>query len=116
MPRTSTPKPHHVWVTRIGRAWVCWMELPMMAIMFAGIACLAGFGIFKVEVLAWVGLALLALYILLIFVERFAFYCLLKCPHCGCNPTRTKKDGKKMHARIAATRIRDLEACPECGK
>jgi hypothetical protein len=116
MPRTSTPKPHHVWVTRIGRLWVFGLEFVMVILLFVGAGCLTVFGIFKIEALAWVGLSLVALYIALIFVSQFAFYHLVKCPHCGYNPTRVKATGRKMHGRIAAARLRDLENCPECGK
>lgn len=39
----------------------------------------------------------------------------IKCPQCGFNPTKRKKDGRSVAPRLLNSRLCGLESCPKCG-
>lgn len=59
-------------------------------------------------------IALWTAYGVLRAVEIYVVYSLIKCPHCGHNPTRRKSDGRRMSPRTMYPRLAKMAACPHC--
>jgi hypothetical protein len=115
----------YVWIRAIHKMWVFELDfynsffgfllIPLTVLAAAGVLISAFFvdppGVLVGTVIG----CLWVLYLVLNAAAGHLLYTVLKCPVCGHNPTRRKKDGKPMAPRILDRRLERMTECPSCG-
>jgi hypothetical protein len=119
-------EPLYVWLRRIRKLWL--VDLELYNGIFGGIWLMVTLATFVGIVIAaacqfevpigMIGKTIgggWGLFLTINFIHVVLLYTRIRCPHCGFNPTRTKKEGKWMSPRILTRRLMTLTACPSCG-
>lgn len=105
------------WLRRIGRLWILKAEMAVPALM--GSTLLATVVLTAVGRPGWIAPAaavLLGASFCSAIAQHLLFFHAIRCPACGYNPTRSKKEHKKMSVKLVWARLRPLEECPECDR
>ena len=110
------PKEEFVWVKHLGRYWMLPARLvPAGLFILGAIVSFVGWKAAENSTVAVVGVVILLSSIPTYVLNSLLIYRLIKCPHCGYNPTRNKAKGKPMSFDLVFSRLAKFECCPECG-
>jgi hypothetical protein len=105
------------WLRRIGRLWI--LKAEMVPMLLLASMLISAVLLLLIGLSGWVAPAA-AMFVCGSFgaaiVQHFLFFHAIRCPECGYNPTRSKRENKKMSVKPVWSRLRPLENCSECGK
>jgi len=104
------------WVKRIGKNWVLNAQALMGVTFYAALALVL---LALVTPREWhfaiLGGIVLVLSLVAGATERWLFFNLIKCPHCGFNATYGKATDRPLNYSLAWSRLKQYESCPRCG-
>ena len=107
---------HHVWVKHIGVGWIGYFSFLADLLPLLGVVILAIGGAFKVDWCLFTGLGIILAGFICAAMYSTLFYCVIKCPVCGFNPTRTKDGRRRKNHRATETIVSKITTCPKCSK
>jgi hypothetical protein len=109
---------NYVWLRRTRQRWKLvlqvWLGIygflvVLASLVFLVVAMFAGARALWIPGILWAGYGLGRA------IDYWVVYHSIRCPQCGVNPTRRKKDGMRMSERSLYSHLARLEGCPACG-
>ena len=107
-----------VWIEQTNQMWKVEFEIWVGLFGFLSIA-VTFVGVFVRMFVSfplwWIVGGMWSTYVVGNLFARFLMYHRIKCPSCGYNPTRRKKDGKPISSKMFNSKVGALRFCPRCG-